>query len=167
MKKMIVLGCPGSGKSTFSCKLQKLTGKPIFYLDAIWHKPDRTHISREEFDIKLSEILKGDEWIIDGNYSRTVEVRLKNCDTVFLFDLPTEVCMSGAVERLGKVRCDMPWIDEELDPWLKKEIEDFPHKTLPDIYELIEKHKADKKIVVFRSRAEADDFLQGLGNSEI
>lgn len=167
MKKMIVLGCPGSGKTTFSCKLQKLTGKPIFYLDAIWHKPDRTHISREEFDIKLSEILKGDEWIIDGNYSRTIEVRLEKCDTVFLFDLPTEVCMSGAVERLGKVRCDMPWIDEELDPWLKKEIEDFPHKTLPDIYELIEKHKAKKKIVVFKSRAEADDFLQGLGNSEI
>lgn len=166
MKKMIVLGCPGSGKTTFSCKLQKLTGKPIFYLDAIWHKPDRTHISREEFDKKLSEILKLDEWIIDGNYSRTIEVRLKNCDTVFLFDLPTEVCMSGAVERLGKARCDMPWIDEELDPWLKKEIEEFPLNTLPRIYELIDRYKKDKKIVIFKSREQADDFLLKLGNPQ-
>ena len=64
----------------------------------------------------MSEIFAENEWIIDGNYSRTIEERIKACDTVFLFDLPTEICLQGAVERLGKGRYDMPWISTELDP---------------------------------------------------
>ena len=116
MKRVIVIGCPGSGKTTFAEKLNKITGLPLYHLDAIWHKPDKTHIPREEFDQRISEIFATDEWIIDGNYGRTVEMRLKECDTVFLFDLPTEVCLQGACERLGKGRYDMPWIEKELDP---------------------------------------------------
>ena len=92
MKRVIVIGSPGSGKTTFAEKLNKRTGLPLYYLDAIWHKPDKTHISREEFDSRLSEILARDSWIIDGNFSRTLESRLAECDTVFLFDLPTVGC---------------------------------------------------------------------------
>lgn len=62
MKKIIVIGCPGSGKTTFAEKLRDKLGLPLFYLDAIWHKPDRTHISREEYDLRLGEILAPDEW---------------------------------------------------------------------------------------------------------
>lgn len=162
MKKIIVIGCPGSGKTTFAEKLRDRTGLPLFYLDAIWHKPDRTHISRESFDARLSEILSLDRWIIDGNYSRTVETRISACDTVVLFDLPTEVCIEGATSRLGKGRYDMPWIDTELDPRLKYEIEEFPQKNLPAIYELIDKYKDGKNIVVFKSREEADAFVDFL-----
>ena len=158
MKKIIVIGCPGSGKTTFAEKLRDKTGLPLFYLDAIWHKPDKTHISREEYDMRLSEILNLDSWIIDGNYSRTIENRIKACDTVILFDLPVSVCLDGAISRLGKERYDMPWIDKELDPNLKNEIEKFPIKNLPAIYDLLEKY-SDKNIVVFKSRAEADDFI--------
>ena len=160
MKKIIVIGCPGSGKTTFAEKLRDKTGLPLFYLDAIWHKPDRTHISREEYDSRLSEILSLESWIIDGNYSRTVESRLSACDTVFLFDLPVEVCLEGAISRLGKKRCDIPWIDTELDPRFKKEIEDFPVKNLPAIYELIDKYKGGKTVVIFKSREQADAFLE-------
>lgn len=159
MKKMIVIGCPGSGKTTFAEKLSKRTGLPLFYLDAIWHKPDRTHISREEYDERLSEILDLKEWIIDGNYSRTVEVRMQMCDTIFLFDLPTEICIQGATDRLGKARYDVPWIDTELDPRLKEEIENFPEKILPHIYELLDKYKENKQVVIFKSREQADDYL--------
>lgn len=158
MKKIIVIGCPGSGKTTFAEKLRDKTGLPLFYLDAIWHKPDKTHITREEYDARLSEILALDEWIIDGNYSRTMERRLAECDTVFLFDLPTEVCLEGAVARLGKERYDLPWIDTELDPKLKAEIEGFLQKNRPAIYALLEKYKDQKTVVVFKSREEADAY---------
>ena len=165
MKKIIVIGCPGAGKTTFSEKLRDKTGLPLFYLDAIWHKPDRTHISRDEYDARFAEILALDSWIIDGNYSRTLERRLAECDTVVLFDLPVEVCLDGAISRLGKERYDIPWIDTELDPKLKIEIETFSSKNLPEIYVLIEKY-SNKTVVVFKSRAQADDYIMQLKNSK-
>ena len=161
MKKIIVIGCSGSGKTTFAEKLRDKIGIELFYLDAIWHRPDRTHISREEYDARLSKILALDSWIIDGNYSRTIETRMAACDTVFFFDLPVEVCLEGAISRLGKARYDMPWIDTELDPKLKRDIEEFPSKNLPAIYALLDKY-SDKNITVFKSREEADEFLANI-----
>ena len=162
MKKAIVIGCPGSGKTTFAEKLHDRSGLPLVYLDAIWHRADRTHISREEFDKRLSEILRLDAYVIDGNYSRTIERRIASCDTVFLFDLPTDVCLSGAIARIGKKRPDMPWVDTELDPRLREEIEAFRQENLPRIYQLLERYREGKRIVIFRSREEADGFLLGL-----
>ena len=161
MKKIIVIGCPGSGKTTFAEKLKDKIGLPLFYIDAIWHKPDRTDISRDEYDARLAEILALDSWIIDGNYSRTIESRISACDTIFLFDLPVEICLDGATSRLGKGRYDMPWIDTELNPNLKREIEEFPSKNLPTIYALIDKYNAGKTVIVFKSREQADAFLNG------
>ena len=160
MKKIIVIGCPGAGKTTFSEKLADKTGIKLFYLDAIWHKADKTHISRDEFDVRLGEILALDSYVIDGNYSRTLERRIAACDTIFFFDLPTEVCLDGVISRIGKKRPDMPWIDEELDPSLKAEVEAFRDKNISIIYELIEKYKSGKTVVIFKSRKEADEFLQ-------
>ena len=165
MKKVIIIGCPGSGKTTFAEKLRDVTGLPIYYLDAIWHKPDKTHISRDDFDARLLEIFTEDEWIIDGNYSRTIEMRLKECDSVFIFDLPTEVCLQGAIERLGKGRYDMPWIAKELDPEFKCEIERFSIDVLPEIYNLLEKHGQNKNVVVFKTRGMADNFISSLGEN--
>ncbi len=159
MKKVIVIGCPGSGKTTFAEKLNKCTGLPLYYLDAIWHKPDKTHISRDEFDERIRDIFNTSEWIIDGNYNRTIEMRLQHCDTVFLFDLPTDVCLQGARERLGKGRYDLPWIEKESDPEFEGFIREFAEKSLPKIYNLIEKYKAEKDIVIFKSREDADDYI--------
>lgn len=162
MNKAIIIGCPGSGKTTFAEKLQKCTGLPLYYLDAIWHKPDKTHIPREEFDRRIGEIFETPRWIIDGNYKRTIEMRMKQCDTVFLFDLPIEVCLQGVTDRVGKERYDLPWLETELDPEFKQFIEDFPKDTLPYIYELIEKYKNEKRVIIFKSREEADGFIEKL-----
>lgn len=162
MKRIIVIGCPGSGKTTFARKLSEATRLPIYHLDAIWHKPDKTHIPREEFDLRQEEIFSTEAWIIDGNYRRTVEMRVKACDTVILFDLPTDVCLEGAMARVGKTRVDMPWAERELDPRFKEEIEGFAERVLPEIYEILERYKNDKKIIIFKSRDEADEFLKAL-----
>ena len=159
MRKVIVIGCPGSGKTTFAEKLNKITGIPLYYLDAIWHKPDKTHISREEFDERIVDIFSQSEWIIDGNYKRTIEMRLKECDTVFLFDLPTEVCVQGAKDRVGKSHYDLPWLETEVDPDFIKSIEEFPLTSLPQIYDLLDKYKNNKQIIIFKSREEADRYL--------
>lgn len=83
MKKVIIIGCSGAGKSTFARKLRDITNLPLFYLDMIWHKPDKTHISREAFDEKLQEIIQQEEWIMDGNYGRTLELEWKRVTQYF------------------------------------------------------------------------------------
>lgn len=160
-QKAIVIGCPGAGKSTFARRLCDKTGLPLYYLDMIWHKPDRTTVEKSEFDEKLREIVSGDRWIIDGNYGRTLEMRLESCEAVFLFDIPVEECLSGVRSRIGKKRVDMPWVETEFDEEFKRWIIDFPEKKLPTVYELLEKYKSGKSIYVFHSRAEAEGYLSG------
>ena len=159
MLKIIIIGSPGAGKSTFARKLRDTTGIPLYYLDMLWHKPDQTTISREEFDAKLNKILKQNSWIIDGNYQRTLEARIKECDTVFLMDFPLDVCISGAESRIGKKREDLPWIESEFDKEFKQWIIDFSEKQLPQIYKTIEKYRNNKDIIIFKSRKEADNYL--------
>lgn len=162
MSKIIVIGCPGAGKSTFSRKLSDVTGIKLHYLDMLWHKPDKTHISREEFDIELEKIMTNESWIIDGNYTRTLEARLKECDTVFLLDYPLEICLEGAASRIGKERVDLPWTEDEFDEEFKQYIIDFSKDNLPVIYELLDKYRDTKKIIIFKSRNEADDYLENI-----
>ena len=95
MKKVLVIGCPGAGKSTFSRGLRAKTGLPLYYLDMLWHKPDKSNFTQEEFECALSEILNLKEWIVDGNYIRTLEERLRRCDTVFLLNIPVSECLQG------------------------------------------------------------------------
>lgn len=159
MKRIIVIGCPGSGKSTFARRLRDKTGLPLYYLDMIYHNPDRTCIPREEFDKKLSEILEKEEWIIDGNYNRTLEMRMEKCDTVFFLDLPTHICLASAEQRIGKKREDMPWIEHEFDPEFRDYIKSFSDHSIGKIYELIEKYKS-KNIVIFKTREQVDAFFE-------
>ena len=161
MKKVIVIGCPGAGKSTFARKLSAKTVLPLYYLDKIWHLPDRTTLSREEFATRLEMITSGEKWIIDGNYLHTMPFRLQNCDTVFFFDLPTDVCLAGAEERIGKEREDMPWTEERLDEEFRQWIMDFPMQQLPVINALLSEYKEKVKIIVFHTREEADNFING------
>lgn len=162
MLKAIVIGSPGAGKSTFSRKLKNVTDLELYYLDMIWHKPDQTNISKEEFDQQLNEIIKKDSWIIDGNYLRTMEQRLKACDTVYFLDYPLEVCLEGVNARIGKQREDMPWIESQFDQEFKQWIIEFPQVQLPEIYKLLENYKKDKEIIIFKSRKEADEYLKKL-----
>lgn len=163
LKKIIVIGSPGSGKSTFARRLKEITGLPLYHLDMINHRSDKTTVSREEFDSRLNEIIKKDEWIIDGNYQRTIEVRLKACDTVFLLDYPLDVCLAGAQERIGKKRPDMPWVETEFDQEFKQWIIDFPKEKLPQIYDLLKIFK-DIDITIFKSREQAEEYLSKLKN---
>lgn len=82
MKKVIIIGCPGAGKSYFAKKLHKVTVLPLYHLDMIWHNSDKTHISRTEFDDILGKIFHEEAWILDGDYSRTMEMRMQECDTI-------------------------------------------------------------------------------------
>ena len=158
MKKIVVLGPSGAGKSTFSRKLNSIINIPVYHLDNIFWKDDKTHIKREEFDSKLSEILNKEEWIIDGDYSRTYEIRIKNADTIFFLNYDLNTCLNGVEERIGKKREDIPWVENEFDPEFKNWIINWFNDTLPKLKELLIKYN-NKNIIIFNNRNEANDYL--------
>lgn len=163
-RKILVIGCPGAGKSTFARKLRDKTGLPLYYLDMLFHNSDRSTVSRETFDAGLREILQRPEWIIDGNYRRTLPLRFEACTDVFLFDVPVEQCLKNAAARVGSVREDLPWVETELDPDFRQYILDFPTDQLPVIQDLIERYHDARRITVFHSAAEADRWLEAAGS---
>ena len=156
--RIIIIGCPGSGKSRLSELLQKRTGLPLFHLDALWWKEDRTHVSRAAFDDALQAILQGEKWIVDGDYSRTHEVRFSACDTVIFLDFPEEICMKGIAERIGQKRDDLPWVEHELDPELVELVQTYPEKNRPEVCSLIERYP-EKKVLIFHTREEVDAWI--------
>lgn len=165
MERVIVIGNSGAGKSTFARALRDAAGLPLFYLDRIWHRADRTTVTREEFDSRLEEILRTDRWIIDGGYARTLERRLAACDTVFFLDYPLEVCLAGVEARRNTVREDMPWVETEEDPEFTAWIRDFAQKRLPEIEALLDRWREGREIFRFRSREEGEKYLARLQQS--
>ncbi len=161
MKKIMVIGCPGSGKSTFSRELSAITGIPICHLDMLFWNEDKTTVSKSVFLERLTEVLKEDSWIIDGNFSTTMEMRMNICDTVVFLDYPACICLDGVEKRRGVKRPDMPWIETEEDEEFTEFIKSFNVSRKPAILALLDKYK-EKNIFVFKSREEADGFLSDL-----
>ncbi len=162
MNKVIVVGSAGAGKSVFSRRLSQKTGLPLIHLDMVWHKPDKTHITRAEFDEFLVQCFQEKKWIMDGDYSRTYETRFEHADTIFFLDYPMEICLEGIRQRVGQKREDMPWIADCLDDFLVQSVENYRNNEREKIYELIERYRASRNIIVFHNRDEADQYLDNL-----
>ena len=160
MQRIIIIGCPGSGKSRLSRALHNKTGIPLYHLDMMYWNSDKTTVEKSVFLERLSAVLKKDEWIIDGNYGSTMELRMAACDTVIFLDCPLDVCLDGIKERRGKSRSDMPWIETEEDAEFIEFIKNYNEQQKPKVLELLKKY-SDKNIIVFKSREEADAFLNG------
>lgn len=159
MKKVIVIGCPGSGKSTFSKALHKITGIELLHLDMIFWNEDKTTIDKSVFIERLLKTIELDNWIIDGNYESTMELRMRECDTVIFLDYPLDVCLNGIEERKGKARSDMPWTEsdkEDLD--FIEFVKNYNFKNRPKVIQLLNRYSY-KDIYIFSTRAQAEEFL--------
>lgn len=160
MEKVIVIGCPGSGKSTFSKALAKKIGLPLFHLDLLYWNANKTTVSKDVFADRLDQVLRGSRWIIDGNYATTLETRIMACDTVFFLDYPLEICLEGIQTRKGKPRTDMPWVEksDETDEEFVDFIKNYNIKCKPKVLSLLKKY-SDRNIIIFRNRIESVEFL--------
>ena len=161
MKKILIIGCPGSGKSTFARALHKSTKLPLYYLDMLYWNADRTTVDKSVFRKRLLDVLQKDEWIIDGNYASTMEMRIEACDTVFFLDYPQEVCLAGIQERKGKARPDMPWVEHGEDAEFLEFVRNFNQESRPRVMALLERY-ANKTVYILKDRSEADEFLRDL-----
>ena len=159
-KKIIVIGCPGAGKSTFARALHTKTGLPLYHLDLMYWNEDRTTVEKSVFLERLSAVLSCEEWIIDGNYASSMELRMAECDTVIFLDYPTEFCLEGVRARKGVKRPDLPWIEDEDDEEFLEYIKAFHQSQRPQIFTLLECFKAQKNIIILHNREEADALFR-------
>lgn len=162
MRRVLVLGCPGAGKSTLARTLGEALSLPVVHLDKLWWKSGWINRTAEEFDALLDAVLLGEDWVIDGNYLRTLPRRLERCDAVVLLDYPRRLCLFRALRRIltwrGRTRPDMAAdCPERLDSEFVRWIWDFPRTQRPQVLDLLDRFEGEKH--VFRSPRACADFL--------
>ncbi|MBQ7597352.1 MAG: adenylate kinase [Clostridia bacterium] len=158
-KKVVVIGCCGAGKSTFSKQLAQISDLPLYHLDNIYWKPDQSHLKHRAFLKEQRKIMRTDRWIMDGNYGKTMMHRLKRCDIVYFFDLPTADCLQGVMKR-DKKRNDIACELEPNEDFLNY-IKSFQEKTRPAILLRFSK-LPNLNIITFQSHEEIDRYLHSI-----
>lgn len=158
-KKILIIGCPGSGKSYLSKELSKLTGIPCFHIDNLYWNLDKTHITRDELIKKYQDIFKLDDFILEGNYQSTLEYRSKYANTIIFLDFALDDCIKGIRERTNQKRDDIPWIQNEQDgedliEWIKE----FDIRECPIILEIL--NSFNGKVIILKTKEEVSEFLK-------
>ena len=166
MERIVIIGCSGSGKSTLARALKEKLGLPLVHLDQLWWKAGWQNVTREEFDSRLAMALNMDQWIMDGNFNRTIPQRLEKCDTVIYLDFSRWACLWGVAQRIlknrGKVRPDMAeGCPERFDWEFIKWVWNFNENNRVRNYTYLAQAKHAKKIVL-KNRREVKNFLKQL-----
>jgi adenylate kinase family enzyme len=171
MKRVLVIGSGGAGKSTFARRLGARLGLPVIHLDrAYWH-PGWVETPKDEWRRKVEELCAGDSWVMDGNYSGTLDLRLEACDTVVFLDLPRALCTWRVVKRSftqrRRGRPDMgDGCREKLDwEYLKflAWVWNYSGRSRPKMIAVLKEQGRGKQVISLRSSAEVEKFLAEVG----
>ena len=163
MQRVLVIGSPGAGKSTFARNLAAETQLPLIHLDAEYHLPGWQEPEPAEWDAKLDILLARDSWIIDGNYGGSMDRRLARADTAILLDYPTWRCLWRLIKRItmlhGTVRADAaPDCRERLDWEFLHYVAVFRRMKTPALERRLAAFPG--KVIRFRRPSEAQAFLE-------
>jgi adenylate kinase family enzyme len=167
MNRVLVIGSGGSGKTTFSKRLGARLGLPVIHLDAHYWRPGWVEPSHDEWDRQVREFIEQPSWVMDGNYGRTLDVRLAACDTAIFLDLPRSVCMWRILKRRlqyrGRTRPDVaPGCPEQLSWEFLVWVWTYRARRRPQILERLRELKT-ARAVVLSSPSEAERFLDSIG----
>ena len=167
MKRILIIGSGGAGKSTLSRQLGEKIGIEVFHLDKLHWRAGWTEPPKDEWEKIVSEVVAKDSWIVDGNYSGTMEMRIQHCDTVIFLDLPRTVCVYRALKRVFTYRKggrpDMAeGCDEKFDLKFLKWIWDYPKRTKPRVESFLKQFQNKKTVIRLQSKKEVERFLQNV-----
>ena len=170
MKRVAVIGAPGSGKSTFARRLGEVTGLPVIHMD-YYHLDsnyDYPH-DHEAWNELVRKLIARDEWITEGNYGATYDERFNRADTIIFLDYPRRTYLNSIAKRRikhhNKRRPEMPEDWKEKTDWkFMQYVLKFQNVSVPKIKVALSKQKAGK-VLIFKSRKEADNYLNDMINA--
>jgi len=167
MNKILIIGISGAGKSTFAKKLSEKLTIQIIHLDQFFFEPGWIKVEKSLFEKKVLERIKTAQWIIDGNYTNSMELWIKDADTIFYFDFPVWRCLWSVICRRiifhGQKRSDVAkGCNEVLNLKFLKFIWNFPKNNTPKIESILTKQPKEKKIVRFKNYKEIELFLKNI-----
>ena len=163
MRKVLVIGSGGSGKTTLARRLAARLNIELIHLDSLYWKPGWVETPKSEWLKIVEEIVNRDTWIMDGNYSGTLDLRIRACDTVIFLDIPRLVCLWRVGKRLllnwNKTRPDMAEeCREKFNPGFMLWIWGYRKRTRPKVLALLSE-STSKRILVLRSQRDIKEFL--------
>ena len=166
MERIMIIGCGGSGKSTLAQQLGEKLGLPVVHLDKLFWTPGWVSVPKEEFDRRHQAAIAQEKWIIDGNFDRTIPLRLQRCDAVIYLDFSRFACLLGVLKRVlttyGKVRPDMgEGCPERIDLDFLKWVWNFNKNKRERNYRLL-KEAEGVRVIVLKNRRAVKNFLSEL-----
>jgi adenylate kinase family enzyme len=167
MRRVLVIGSGGAGKSTFAARLARHTNLPLVHLDAIYWRAGWVRAPKDVWDREVDALLAAESWIIDGNYSGTLAARLAACDTVVFLDVPRMVCLARVLRRWllhrGRTRPGVAaGCPERLSFEFLAWIWTYPARRRGPILERLSRLQPGQRVVVLSSAAEVDRFFESL-----
>lgn len=173
MERVAIIGNGGSGKSTLARRLGAVTGLPVVHLDVEFWRPGWVETPDEEWIPRVRELVKGDRWIMDGNFGSTRALRIAAADTVVFLDLPTHVCVWRVIHRaLGEYPAGSPrrpdmaeGCEEKFDPGFIQWVYHFREQSRPRLLAELAAAGPGKEIVHLTSSRAADRWLASLASA--
>lgn len=166
MERILIIGCGGAGKSTLARQLGEKLNLPVVHLDKLFWHPGWVESTKEEIDEKIRVEMQRPQWIMDGNYNRTLPERVKHCDTIIYLDFSRTVCLLGVVKRIittyGTVRPDMgEGCPERIDLAFLKWVWNYNKDKRERNYKLLNEVEGVETIVL-KNRRMVKKYLQTL-----
>lgn len=170
MKKISIVGGPGTGKSTLARNLGKELNLPVCHIDGIEHLKNWEKRSAKERDEMILEKVAQAKWVIDGTYQSTLEARIQNSDMVIFLDYSAIARLRGILSRYrktkGKERPEIPGCKEKITFEFIQFAIEWNHKKGKIVRQVISKN-SDKPIIIFKNRKKLNQWYKKEFNQKI
>jgi adenylate kinase family enzyme len=162
VRKIVVVGCGGAGKSTFARALGARLGLPVTHLDRLFWRPGWQATEERAWREIQRGLVARDAWVLDGNYSGTLDVRLAVADTVIFLDFPRRICLTRVIRRTIASRgrdTQAPGCPDKVDREFLSWIWNFRAHSRPKVLAAVAEHGKHAEHVILGSPREVREFL--------